>query len=35
MIVNSYSASPAGYTLPVVPTTQIPNRSRDTRVKAG
>src|SRR5215472_1722557 len=35
MIANSHSASPAGYTLPLVPTTQIPNNSVGTRARAG
>src|SRR6516225_11487158 len=35
MIANSYSALPAGYTLPLVPTTQIPNNRAGTRARAG
>ncbi len=35
MIVNSCSASPTAWTLPVVPTTQMPNSLLGTRASAG
>ena len=35
MMVNGCSQSPAGYTRPLVPTTQMPKRSRGARASAG
>ena len=35
MIVNGWSVSPAAYTLPLVPITQMPNKSAGIRASAG
>ena len=35
MMANPWPASPAAYTLPLVPTAQMPNSSAGTRVRAG